>query len=49
MKLSMDFIHCLEAGEFQDLLKSDFDFKQFKVSYLIVKKKLIVYRVIYTH
>ena len=47
-KLSMDFIHCLESGEFQNLLKSDFDFKQFKVSWLIVRRKLIAYRVMYT-
>ena len=32
IKLGLDFIHCLnETGEFQNLLQSDFDFKQFKV------------------
>ena len=31
IKLGIDFIHCLETGEFQELLQSDFDFKQFKV------------------
>ena len=31
IKLGIDFIHCLNIGEFQNLLQSDFDFKQFKV------------------
>ena len=31
IKLGIDFIHCLETGEFQNLLQSGFDFKQFKV------------------
>ena len=30
-KLGIDFIHSLETGEFQNLLQSGFDFKQFKV------------------
>ena len=43
IKLAIDFIQCLsETGEFQNLLLSEFDFKQFKV-FSNNQKEIILY------